>query len=154
MRRGREFYSKNYEKVMELHGKGVALKEIAEKTGLSYSAVYHWVKGLRKPETGNLNDLESFLRENGPQAAIEIKEKFPKHNELFLTAARRAMPIKRFVMERKFGEYGVWYFLDGQEENLKTRVAELLEKYKEAKDNIARILGEINIAAKINRNGD
>lgn len=145
MRRGREFYSKNYERVMELHNKGAGIKEIAERTGLSYSAVYHWVRGVRKPEAGNLNGFESFLRENGPAAAIEIKERFPKHNELFLTSARRSMPIKRFVMKRKFGEYGTWYFLDGQEERLKQRVAELLERYKEVRNNIAKILEEIRI---------
>lgn len=143
MRRGREFYSKNYEKVVELHKKGAGVKEIAENTGLSYSAVYHWVRGIRKPEAGNLNGFESFLRQNGPSAAIEIREKFPKHNELFLTATRRSMPLKRFVMKRKFGEYGTWYFLDGQENELKQRVAELLERYKEVKDNIAKMLEDI-----------
>ena len=55
------------------------------------------------------------------------------------------MPIKRFVMKRKFGEYGTWYFLDGQEERLKQRVAELLERYKEVRDDIAKTLEEISI---------
>ncbi len=140
MRRGREFYSKNYETVMELNKGGVSIKKIAEQTGLSYSAVYHWIKGLRKPEAGNLADFQSFLMENGPAAVIEIEKKFPKHNELFLTAARRAMPIKRFVMKRKFGGYGTWYFAGGHEERLRERVTELLEKYKEIRDNIVKIL--------------
>lgn len=142
MRRGREFYSKHYGKVIELHKKGIGMKEIAGQTGLSYSAVYHWVRGIRRPEAGNLNDFESFLQQHGPAAAAEIAERFPKHNELFLTAARRSIPIKRFAMKRKFGEYGTWYFLDGQEETLKKRITEMLEKYKEIKENIAKIIGE------------
>ena len=54
MRKGREFYSQNYEKVIELHKKGMSVKDIASRLNMSYSAVYHWTRGLRKPEKGNL----------------------------------------------------------------------------------------------------
>ena len=97
MRRGREFYSKHYDKVAELHNQGVPIKEIAGRLGISYSCAYHWVKGLRKPGTGNLNKFQEYLEKNGPMPAIEAKEKFAKHNEIYLTASSRGMKIRRFL---------------------------------------------------------
>lgn len=141
MRRGREFYGKHYEDAMKLHKQGTSVKDIASKLNISYSAVYHWVKGLRKPDAGNLNDFESFLKENGPTAVFDLKGKFPKHNEFFLTALRRNMPLKRCVMPRKYGSYAVWYFVEGQEDLLKERVKEMLIKYREAKEKMVEVLG-------------
>lgn len=130
MRKGREFYSKNYDRVVEMYENGLTINEIANQLKISYSCVYHWVKGLRKPDTGKLNEFENFLR-SGPKPVIEIKERFPKHNELFLTAIRRGMPIKRHILKRKFGEYSTWYYLSGQETALKNNINELLKKYRE-----------------------
>lgn len=140
MRRGREFYSGNYEKVISLHNKGLTVSEIASHLGISYSCAYHWVRGLRKPSGGRLNDFEGFLEKNGPVAVIEIKDKFPKHNELFLTACRRGLPIKRHVLGRRFGEYSTWYFLAGQEEKMKERIKELFDKYKELKEKLIEMV--------------
>ncbi len=139
-RRGREFYSKNYDEAIDLYNMGLSIKEIAEKLKISYSCVYHWTKGLRKPEKGNLLEFEKFLKENGPTPVIDIKEEFPKHNELFLTASRRGMPIKRYVLSRKFGEFSTFYFISSQEEELKKRGKELLDKYKELSEKIAKAL--------------
>lgn len=132
MRRGKEFYDKNYSKVMELHKQGLSVKEIASRLNISYSAVYHWVRGLRKPTAGNVTEFLQHLKEKGPVPAAEIKKKFPKHNELFLISAKRREPIKRYVLGRKFGEYGTWYFLEGQEELLQKRVKNMLGVLKEA----------------------
>ncbi len=136
MRRGREFYSDNYSKAMDLGKQGLAPKEIASKLGISYSCVYHWIRGLRKPAPGNLKDFEKFLRRNGPTAVIDIKDKFPKHNELFLTASRRGMKIRRHVLKRKFGEYSTWYFVEGQENDLKKSLEELSEKYRQVMEKL------------------
>ena len=141
MRRGREFYSKNYDKVMNLYKSGLPIKDIATQVGMSYSCVYHWIKGLRKPDTGNINDFEKFLLKTGPVPVAEVKERFPKHNEIFLTASRRGLMIKRYSLGRKFGEYSVWYFVPGQEDMLKKRIKELFAKYKEIRVKIANMIG-------------
>lgn len=143
MRKGREFYSKNYDKVMDMHARGVATADIAKQLRMSYSAVYHWVRGLRKPDIGNINAFEKFLSDNGPVAAVEIKDKFPKHNEVFHVATSRGSPLQRHVLEGKFGEYATWYFLPGQEDALKERIRELLGKYKDLREKIAKAIGNM-----------
>ncbi len=142
-RRGREFYSKNYGKAMELYAGGTEISEIARHLNISYSAVYHWVRGIRKPDEGNINAFESFLRQNGPQASAEIEATFPKHNEIFHTATSRGLQLKRHVLEKKFGGYATWYFLPGQEGALKERVSELFAKYKEMRAKLAQSLASI-----------
>jgi len=139
-RRGREFYSKNYDEAINLYKKGLSVREIADKLKISYSCVYHWARGLRKPETGNLLEFEKFLRENGPTPIIDIKERFPKHNELFLTASRRGMPIKRYVLSRRFGEFSTFYFISNQEKELRKRIKELMDKYKELRERVIKAL--------------
>ena len=139
-RRGREFYSKNYDEAINLYKNGLSVREIADKLKVSYSCVYHWIKGLWKPETGNLLEFEKFLRENGPTPVIDIKERFPKHNELFLTASRRGMPIKRYVLSRKFGEFSTFYFIGNQEKELRKRIKELMDKYKELRERMIKAL--------------
>jgi hypothetical protein len=142
LRKGRELYSEMYEKAMELHVKGKPIKEIASELGISYSACYHWVKGLRKPERGNMNSFVEEVQKKGPIPAMEIKEKFPKHNELFLSASRRGMQVKRYILPRRIGEYRTWYFAPGQEEKLKRNVIKLVDKYKELK---AQLLGNFKL---------
>lgn len=142
MRRGREVYSKNYEAALELHKKGTSIRVIAKQLGISYSCAYHWVRGLRKPKTGNINGFEDLIK-RGPVSAAEISSSFPKHNELFLTASRRGVQIKRLVLPRRYGEYSTWYFVSGQEERLRERIKELLDKYKEAKEKVINLLNEV-----------
>ena len=141
MRKGKEFYSGNYEKVIELYKKGFSVNEISSHLKISYSCVYNWVKSIRKPEKGNLIEFIDFLRDNGPAPVIEIKQKFPKHSEIFLTAQHRDMGVLRFKLPRKFGEYSMWYLLKGQEHKLKQRVRELLNKYEELKQKLLNIKG-------------
>jgi predicted DNA-binding protein YlxM (UPF0122 family) len=141
VRRGREFYSRNYNEVIELYKKGLSTREIADRLGISYSCVYHWVRGLRKPESGNLMEFENFLKQNGPTPVIDIKERFPKHNEIFLTAIRRNVPIRRYRLSRKFGEFSTFYFISGQEGELKKRIKELTDKYKELRKKLVNMIG-------------
>jgi len=143
VRKGREFYSKNYDKVMELHASGVPMADIAKQLDMSYSAVYHWVRGLRKPEIGNINAFEKFLRDNGPMAAVEIKDRFPKHNEIFHVATSRGSALRRHILEGKFGGYATWYFLPGQEASLDKRIRELLEKYKDLREKMVKVIGNM-----------
>lgn len=140
IRRGREIYGKKYEDAIALYRSGVPVNEIAKRLNVSYSAAYHWIKGLRKPESGNLRAFESFLKQHGPAAVIDIKERFPKHNELFLTASRRGIAVKRCILDKRYGEYATWYFLAGQEEQLKERRNELAKKYKVLKEKIMRAI--------------
>lgn len=143
MRRGKEFYSKQYEEALKLHKEGKGISEIATKLNLSYSAAYHWLKGLRKPDIGNVNTFERFLVENGPQPTEEIKDRFPKHNEIFLIASSRGLPVKRLIISKtskKLKGYSVWYFIEGQEEQLEKRVSEMLGKIKEIKDKLRELI--------------
>ena len=128
--KGREHYSKNYEKAIELHNNGKSIKDIAEELNVSYSAAYHWIKGLRKPDMGRIREFEDFLRKNGPTPVVDLKGKFSKHNEIFLTATKRKIPIKRFVLSKSLGEYSTWYYLPDQEGKLKENINELKEKIK------------------------
>lgn len=136
LRRGREFYSRNYGAAMKMHKEGLTANEIAKKLGISYSAAYHWVKGIRKIESGNVNLFVSYLEKNGPSPAIDVKDKFPKHNELFLIATRRGLRVKRLMMQKRLGDYSVWYYIDGQENELQKRTDMLMEKIKEVKQRL------------------
>ncbi len=140
MRRGKEFYTNKYEEAVKMHKSGTPVNDIAKKLCISYSAAYHWVQGLRKPGPGNVRSFESFLAKHGPTSVIDIKERFPKHNELFLTASRRGIPVKRRSVDRRYGEYATWYFLAGQERQLEECTSELAKKYKELKEKIIRAI--------------
>jgi hypothetical protein len=137
MRKGRETYGKKYDEAIKLHGDGKSINEIASQLGISYSAAYHWVKGLRTPEKGNVNGFHDYLKENGPMPVIEVEKKFPKHNELFLMANRRGLAIKRHVLKRRYRSYATWYYLDGQEGLLEKRLAELFTTIDDVKKKLA-----------------
>jgi DNA invertase Pin-like site-specific DNA recombinase len=130
MRKGREFYSKNYEKAISLYNQGKEIKDIAKELNISYSAAYHWIKKLRKPDAGRMREFEEFLKKNGPTAVIDLKDKFVKHNEIFLTATKRKIQIKRLVLTKNLGDYSTWYYLPEQQELLKEKIDELKEKIK------------------------
>jgi len=142
MRQGRQAYPALYDRALSLASQGMAIKDIAAELGISYSACYHWVKGLRKPDEGNLNSFTEEIRKNGPLPAASMV-KFPKHNELFLIASRRGMRIKRYMLPKKLGEYSTWYFVPGQEEKLKQGVLGLVKKYKELKQELLDCLPEL-----------
>ena len=140
LRRGREFYGKKVEEAVALYSQGVEIKEIASRLGISYSAAYHWVKGLRKPEAGNVNGFFAFLQSNGPSAALHIMKRFPKHNELFLMASRRGLGVKRIYLGRKYRELATWYYLEGQQRQLDAKIGEIRAKVTEARDRLKRVL--------------
>jgi hypothetical protein len=137
LRKGREFYNQHYSRVIELYNSGLSASQIAKQLGISYSCVYHWTRGLRKPASGALVKFQTFL-EKGPSPVMEIKKHFPKHNELFLTARRRGLPVKRKILPRKFGQYALWYYIEAQENELKKQLAELVKKYKEVREKVFR----------------
>ncbi|MFH1420384.1 MAG: helix-turn-helix domain-containing protein, partial [Candidatus Aenigmatarchaeota archaeon] len=134
MRKGKELYAEKYDSAMALHRKGVPLKEIAESLGISYSAVYAWTRGTRKPSEPVLVRFRSFLEKNGPTAAIDIKSVIPKHDDFYHIAVKRNIGIKRVVLDRRFREYRVWYYLAGQEQALESCIKDLREKYKVVKE--------------------
>lgn len=136
LRRGREFYGKKYDEAIALYSEGKDIKGIAKQLGVSYSAAYHWVKGLRKPELGNANEFIAFLKLHGPAAAVHVMHRFPKHNELFLIAARRSLPIKRAYLGKEYKELSTWYFLPGQEQVLDARIKELQQKINNLKNTL------------------
>jgi hypothetical protein len=135
-RKGREAYASKYGRALELHASGKSVSEIAKELGISYSAAYHWIKGIRKPEAGNIREFEEFLSKQGPCPAADVKEKFPKHNELYHTAASRGSPLRRHVLSRprSFGEFAVWYYLEGQDDALKTKIKAFMEIISNSKD--------------------
>ena len=130
LRKGRETYGAKYDQAIKLHQEGLSPKQISEQLKISYSCAYHWVKGLRKPEQGNVSDFVELLRSSGPLPVVDVKNKFPKHNELFLIASRRGLPLARRVLDKKLFDYSVWYFLEGQEHELDNRINQLYEKMK------------------------
>lgn len=140
MRKGKESYTEKYDKVMELYRQNVPLKEIAQRLNISYSAVYAWTKGMRKPEEPVLVRFRSFLEKNGPTAAIDIKSIVPKHDDFYHIAARRNIGIKRVVLDKRFKEYRVWYYLEGQEQTLEACIKDLREKYKVVKEKMFKAL--------------
>jgi len=147
MRRGRTHYKASYEKALELHAQGKSVTEIATELKISYSCAYHWVRGLRKPEKSAVLDFVAFLREHGPTAVADIQKTFKKHNEFFLVAHRRSFPVRRYVLQRKFGDYATWYYLDGQESLLHERVAAFVEKYNETRKKLAQALENVDLAS-------
>ena|SRR3989344_1240679 len=136
LRKGRETYGAKYDEAIKLHEQGLTPKQISEKLSISYSCAYHWVKGLRKPETGNVSSFVSTLEKSGPLPVVDVKEKFPKHNELFLIASRRGLPLARRVLDKSLADYNTWYFLKGQEEQLDERIKQLYEKIKNVKERL------------------
>jgi len=138
-RKGREIYSDKYEAAIKMNEEGKSIKEIAKELDVSYSAAYHWIKGLRKPEKGRTNDFIKYLELNGPSAVIDVKEKFSKHNEIFLTASKRGLKLKRKFLGREYGEYSTWYLLEGQENKLKEREEELKEVIKRVQKKLSRL---------------
>ncbi|MBI2584141.1 MAG: helix-turn-helix domain-containing protein [Candidatus Aenigmarchaeota archaeon] len=143
MRQGREIYSDKYEIAIKLYKEGIDIPEIAKRLGISYSAAYHWVKGIRKPDTGNIKEFELFLKDNGPANAADVKSRFPKHNEIFLTAKKRGIIIGRYEMKNKkfFGESATWYFLKGQEDELKARIKQMIKEWKLRK--VREVMGDV-----------
>src|SRR3989338_8817900 len=121
---------------MKLHTEGKSVNEIAAALGVSYSAAYHWVKGMRKGESGNLNEFEKYLKEKGPMPTAAIEKTFPKHNELFLMSNRSGMNIRRKVLKRRFAGYATWYYIKGQEVLLEKRLEELFSKVKDVKEKL------------------
>jgi transcriptional regulator with XRE-family HTH domain len=140
IRRGREFYSKYYSQAIALYNEGLPVREIADRLGISYSAVYHWVKGLRKPDAGNVSSFVGYLEKHGPSPVIDIKERFPKHNEIFLISVRRNLPVKRHMLVKKYGDYATWYYLAGQEKELESRLNELMTKIKDIREKLSSAL--------------
>jgi hypothetical protein len=137
MRRGRDFYSQIYEKAVDMYQSGLSIKDIALKLNISYSAAYHWVKGLRKPKKGNIVKFLHHFQTNGPQTAAQLEKEFPKYNELFLTASRRGYKLKRYVMDLNLGKHSTWYFLEGQEKELEVKVKSILNKYNQLKKSLS-----------------
>lgn len=134
MRQGKELYTKKYDEAMGLFKKGMHPREIAEKLGISFSAVYSWTRKGKKPSSGIYEEFRNFLEENGPQPVLEIKKKFPKHSETYLTAKDRGIQIKRMKLSRLMADYSIWYYLPGQEEELKKRVDEVITRRKELQE--------------------
>ena len=139
MRIGKEAYSGKYERAVELHKQGIAVKDIAMQLDISYSCAYHWVKGIRKPGSGNVSAFIDYLKKSGPVPAAVAEAGFPKHNELFLIAGRRGLPVARRMLSRQLKGYGTWYFLEGQEHELESRIKDMFEKLKKAKARLAGV---------------
>ncbi len=140
IRKGKDFYTETYERALELHRQGIAVKEISKRLGISYSSVYSWFKSSRAPKRGSISQLTEFLQKNGPMPVVVVRELFPSHDDLYYSARKRGFDINRYNMSSKkvFGKASVWYYLSGQEEELKKRILGMIGKYKEIKEKLLR----------------
>ncbi|MFH0837512.1 MAG: helix-turn-helix domain-containing protein [Candidatus Aenigmatarchaeota archaeon] len=138
IRKRKDFYFQKYDKAVELQKAGKNLQTIASELNISYSAVYSWLNGMRKPEKDVLTNFMDFLKKNGPMPAILVKEFFPSHDDLFHMAVKRNLGLNRHVTcgKHTLKESAVWYYIDGQEAELKSRILDMLKKYKEIKSAI------------------
>ncbi len=140
IRKGKNVYSEKYQEAIDLYDKGADIKEISQRLGISYSAVYNWVKGKRKPEKSQLNRFIEFLEKNGPTPVILLKEMFPSHDDFYKTLSERGFKVRRYSTSRKkgIGDASVWYFIEGQEVELKKRIIDMLENYRILKERFAQ----------------
>ena len=141
VRRGKETYTELYPKALELSKKNMSIKQIAAELGVSYSAVYAWLRTGRKPAPPTLVKFKKYLEKNGPTAAIDIKHVIPKHNDFYHIAQKRGKGIKRVMLDKRYVEYRVWYYLEGQETLLEQRLQELRKKYAKVKEKMLKALG-------------
>ena len=126
-----------------MNEEGIPIKDIANELKISYSACYHWIKGLRKPEKGNLKNFEEFIESKGPLSVSDISKKFPKHDEIFRVSKKRGMKIMRCMLPKKLGEYSIWYYTKGQEKKLDNEIMNLSKRYNELKNEIIeKLLGD------------
>lgn len=140
IRRGKEFYADKAEEAVSLYKEGKSIKEVAQRLGVSYSAAYHWVRGIRKPGAGNVAEFISFLESRGPSAAVHILPSFRKHNELFLIASRRGLSVKRVYLGKAYKELATWYYLPGQEKELEKRIEDAKRKVEEFRDRMKKAI--------------
>ena len=128
LRKTKEFYSRLYERAVELYKEGKSVKEIAELLNLSYSCVYAWVKLGRKPRKSKVEEFIAYVKTSGPLPVCEVVKKFPKHSELYLLAKQRGFAIERAKLPRKFKGYHLWYYLPEQAEELKEKIENFLKR--------------------------
>ena len=141
VRQGKETYTELYPKAIEMSKNGKSVKDIAKELGISYSAVYAWLCQGRKPSSPSLVKFKKYLEKHGPTAGIDIKEIIPKHNEFYHIAQKRGIGIKRAIMDKRYAEYRVWYYLNGQDDVLQQRTQELRKKYVKVKKKMMKTLG-------------
>jgi len=127
LRKTKEFYSQIYQKAMRLFEMGRSIKEVAELLGISYSCAYAWYKCMRKPKPSKVEEFLTYIRDKGPVPIGELRQVFPKHSELFHLAKQRGFEIKRAKLSRKVKGAFLWYYLPGQEEELKRKVEAYLK---------------------------
>jgi len=131
----KDFYTKKYETSLQLHKQGKSISEIAKMLNISYSCAYHWINGLRKPKKDIITKFQNYLKKKGPTPVISIEKKFPKHNEIYNKAKKRNKQIKRYktTKSRTLGKNSVWYYLAGQENELKERILKMIRNYEQLK---------------------
>jgi hypothetical protein len=138
IRQGKEHYAQLYEKAMQLQNQGKSIASIAKELNLAYSCVYNWLKEQIKPKPGMLTEMSAFLGKNGPQPLSKLEQHFPSHDDAFQQAKIRGIQIKRYKTSaiKTLGKNATWYYLPGQEQELKERVLNTLKRYKDLKENI------------------
>jgi len=131
IKKTKEVYIQKHQTAQELKNRGMSQAEIAKLVGISESTIYRWFKQKEKPKS-SVTDFVNWIKENGPTNTFEIKKHFPRHNALYLTAEKRGLPIRRYVISksRVFGDYATWYYVKGHEKNLKDKIMMLLSHFK------------------------
>lgn len=141
LRKGKEQYTELYPRAVALHDKGMPMKDIAKELKISYSAVYAWLKQGRRPDEPTLTRFHDYLKDNGPTAVADIKTAVPKHNDFYHISLKRNMGIKRVILDKRYMDYRVWYYLEGQEAVLEERLTDLRKKYVKIREKMKQALG-------------
>lgn len=137
LRKGKNFYVENYRKAIELYENGHSVKEISKILGVSYSACYSWIHKKKTPKKDLATRFYEFLKVKGPSPAIEIEKEFSKHSDIYLEAKSRGFKINRYKLPRILKGYSIWYYLEGQEEEMLNRVRDIINKREELKEKLA-----------------
>ena len=150
-----DFYTKEYEKGLQLYSSGVMIMEKCSELLPDY---FSFVKGLVDTEDVSLNISREILQQNGKVKAIAkaIEKKIKKELENMLKSDRETYEtfFKTFGMQIKFGiysDYGMHkdelkdliMFYSSTERKLVT-LDEYVSRMKEGQDNIYYACGENN----------
>lgn len=136
-----DYYSKDYEKGLQLYSKGVLIMDKCSDLLPDY---FSFVKGLVDSEDISLNISRETLQENHQIKAIAtgIESKIKKELEIFLEENRENYEkfFKDFGMQFKYGIYSSYGMKKDDLQNLLLYVSSKEKKYVTLKEYVSRML--------------
>ena len=132
-------YREKHEEFKRLLEEGKSLSQISKELGIPKSTLSYWKSKGRKKTS--LEEMEAWLEKNGPSPSYIVSMEFPKHSEIYNRSAARGGKIRKFHSSLK-GKLRDWYYLEGQEKELRERIASAMKKISMAKSIIRKRLSE------------